>query len=106
MSKIIIQGIKFDEKSSFQKGSRLAPPLIREALNCGSHNLFAENGISIENSMIEDKGDFDISKYFDIEEITRNHIDFNDKIFRTEAEKNEAIMTGPAEISFVGSIEF
>lgn len=81
MSKIIIQGIKFDEKSSFQKGSRLAPPIIREALNCGSHNLFAENGISIENSMIEDKGDFDISKYFDIEEITRNHIDFNDKIF-------------------------
>ena len=55
--------MKFDEKSSYQKGSKLAPPLIREALNCGSLNLFAENGISIENSTIEDKGDFEISEY-------------------------------------------
>lgn len=72
--------MKFDEKSSYQKGSKLAPPLIREALNCGSLNLFAENGISIENSTIEDKGDFEISKYFDIEEITENHLNFNNKI--------------------------
>jgi len=64
MQKIIIQGIKFDEKSSFQKGPKLSPPLIREALHCGSLNLFAENGISIENSMIEDKGDGNNKKAF------------------------------------------
>ena len=81
MTKIIIQGINYDDKSSFQKGPKLAPPLIREALHCGSLNLFGENGISIENSMIENKGDFEISEYFDIEEITRNHLDLNSKIF-------------------------
>jgi agmatinase len=80
MSKIIIQGIKYDEKSSFQKGPKLAPSLIREALHCGSLNLFAENGMSIENSMVKDKGDFDILEYFDIEEITRNHLVSNSKI--------------------------
>jgi len=81
MKNIIVQGIKFDEKSSYQKGPKLAPPLIREALNCGSSNLFAEKGNSIENSSIEDKGDFEISEYFDIEEITRNHLNLNYKIF-------------------------
>lgn len=81
MSKIIIQGIKYDEKSSFQKGARLAPPLIREALNSGSMNLYAENGISIKNPMIEDKGDFEILNYFDIEELTKNHLIANARIF-------------------------
>jgi len=80
MNRIIIQGIKYDEKSSYQKGTKLAPPLIREALNCGSSNLFAENGISIENLNIEDKGDFEISEYFDIEKITENHLDPENKI--------------------------
>jgi agmatinase len=80
MTRIIIQGIKFDKKSSYQKGSKLAPPLIREALNCGSLNLFAENGTSIENPDVEDKGDFEISEYFNIEEITKNHLDLNSKI--------------------------
>jgi len=81
MRKIIIQGIKFDEKSSFEKGARLAPPLIREVLNCGSMNLFTEKGISIENSLIKDKGDFEISEYFDIEKITTSHINSNSKVF-------------------------
>jgi agmatinase len=81
MNKIIIQGIQFDEKSSYQKGSKLAPPLIREALNCGSGNMFTENLTSIENSKIEDKGDFEISNYFDIEKITRTHLDSGAKIF-------------------------
>jgi len=80
MTKIIIQGIKFDKKSSYQKGPKLAPPLIREALNCGSLNLFTENGTSIESPDIEDKGDFEISEYFNIEEITKNHLDLNCKI--------------------------
>ncbi len=80
MSKIIVQGIQFDEKSSYQKGPKLAPPLIREALNCGSANMYAENLISIENSRIEDKGDFEITEYFDIERITEKHIDSGAKI--------------------------
>lgn len=81
MSDIIIQGIKFDEKSSFQKGPRLAPRAIREALHSGSMNLFAEDGTTIENSGIEDKGDFGISEYFDIEKITEEHLATNAKIF-------------------------
>ena len=81
MNKIIIQGIQFDEKSSFQNGPKLAPPLIREALNCGSANMFAENLTSIENSKIEDKGDFKILNYFDIEKITKTHLDSGAKVF-------------------------
>lgn len=80
MSKIIVQGIQFDEKSSYQKGPKLAPPLIREALNCGSANMYAESLISIKNSRIEDKGDFEITEYFDIERITEKHIDSGAKI--------------------------
>ncbi len=80
MTKIIIQGIQFDEKSSYQKGAKLAPPLIREALYSGSLNLFAENGKSIENDFIEDKGDFEITKYFNIENITKKHLDDHAKV--------------------------
>lgn len=79
MRKIIIQGMQFDEKSSFQRGPALAPPLIRKALHSGSMNLYTENGISIEN-FIDDKGDFEISEYFDIEKITKTHLDLNSKI--------------------------
>lgn len=81
MNKIIIQGIQFDEKSSYQKGPKLAPPLIREALNCGSANMFAENLTSIKNSKIEDKGNYQISNYFDIEKITKTHLDSGAKVF-------------------------
>ena len=81
MNKIIIQGIQFDEKSSFQKGPKLAPPLIREALNCGSINMYSENLTSIDNSKIEDKGDFEIINYFDIEKITKTHLDSGAKVF-------------------------
>lgn len=80
MNNIIIQGIAFDEKSSYQKGPRLAPPLIREALNCGSANMYAENLTSIENTRIEDKGDFEIGNYFDIEELTENHLNSASKV--------------------------
>ncbi len=40
-----------------------------------------ENLISIENSRIDDKGDFEISEYFDIEKITKNHLNFGAKVF-------------------------
>ncbi|MEM7087264.1 MAG: agmatinase [Bacteroidota bacterium] len=81
MTKISIQGIQFDEKSSFQKGPKLAPPLIREALHSGSLNLFTEEGKSIEEAPIEDKGDFPISDYFNIETITARHLNEDAKIF-------------------------
>ncbi len=80
MKGITIQGIQFDEKSSYQKGPKLAPPLIREALYSESSNLFAENGVSIKNEGIEDKGDFEIIEYFDIEKITSQHLGAADKI--------------------------
>ncbi|WP_405266453.1 agmatinase [Cellulophaga sp. Ld12] len=80
MNKIIIQGIKFDEKSSYEKGPRLAPPIIREVLNCGSANMYTENLITIENDAIEDKGDFEITDYFNIEKITKKHLDTGAKI--------------------------
>lgn len=77
---IIIQGIQFDENSSYQRGPSLAPPLIREALNCGSSNLYTENLVSIESERIQDKGDFEIRKYFEIESITSKHLEQGAKI--------------------------
>lgn len=80
MSKIVIQGIQFDEKSSYERGPALAPSLIRDALYGGSMNSYTETGITIENQPIEDKGDFDIKDYFDIEKITSTHLNEGSKI--------------------------
>lgn len=80
MNKIIIQGINFDEKSSYQKGAKHAPKKIREALYCSSSNLFTENLTSIKNSKIIDHGDYEISEYFDIEKITNTHLNSDVKI--------------------------
>ncbi|WP_394748544.1 agmatinase [Spongiimicrobium salis] len=81
MNNISIQGILFDEKSSYQQGPKLAPPLIREALYSGSMNLYSEEGVSIENPLIVDKGDFSISDYFEIEQITQQHLKEASKLF-------------------------
>ncbi len=81
MKKIIIQGILFDEKSSYQRGPALAPPLIRKALHSGAMNLYAENGYSIQNDAILDKGDFSIVDYFDIQDITETFLKEDAKIF-------------------------
>jgi len=80
MSKIIIQGIQYDAKSSFQQGPRLAPPLIREVLDDGSTNSFAENGKSLDKLNIQDAGDFEIKEYFDIEKITAQNLAASDKM--------------------------
>lgn len=74
MQNLIIQGILFDKKSSYQQGPALAPPLIREALHCGSLNMSSELGIAADDPRIIDKGDFEIEAYFDIEEITKIHL--------------------------------
>ena len=73
MNTIIIQGIQYDDKSSFQTGPRLAPPLIRKALHSGSGNYYTEQLVSIDDDRIMDKGDFEIQEYFDIETITQQH---------------------------------
>jgi len=67
---IFLQGILFDEKSSFLRGSAKAPPEIRAAYHSSSANYFAENGLEISPDIFEDKGDFKIEEYSDIERIT------------------------------------
>jgi len=74
MKRIIIQGFPYDEKSSYLKGARKGPDRIREVLSNGSANSFAENGIDTDRPEIEDKGDFGISEYFDIEKIASAHL--------------------------------
>ncbi|MEL6810167.1 MAG: agmatinase [Bacteroidota bacterium] len=80
MNRITIQGIQFDEKSSYLQGPRLAPALIRKALYSGSYNMYAENGRSIEEASLDDKGDFEITHYLDVEAITEDHLKTTDKV--------------------------
>ena len=80
MNKIIIQGIPYDEKSSCQRGPALAPPIIRETLHSEVLNLFTEDGVTIDNPAIEEREDVEISDYFEIEEITKKHLDEGYKI--------------------------
>ena len=68
--KIFIQGIPYDEKSSFLQGARKAPPLIRETYHSSSSNYFAENGVDTNSPVVIDKGDFEITNYFDIEKVS------------------------------------
>lgn len=77
MSKITLRGILFDGKSSYLQGPALAPPLIRKAYHSGSANYFAENGTEILPELFDDRGDFEIEEYFDIEDITNAHIQNN-----------------------------
>ncbi len=80
MKDIVIQGINWDAKSSFQQGPAKAPDLIRKALFSDSMNLYTELGVFIENDAITDKGDFTINEYFDIETITKNNLDAGSKL--------------------------
>jgi len=80
MKDIVIQGINWDAKSSFQQGPAKAPDLIRKALYSDSMNLYTELGASIENDAITDKGYFTINEYFDIETITKNNLDAGSKL--------------------------
>ncbi|MEP3209847.1 MAG: agmatinase [Maribacter sp.] len=72
--KIALQGILFDEKSSYLRGPALAPPLIRKAYHSASVNYFAENGMEILPEVFDDKGDFEIKAYFDIQKITSKNL--------------------------------
>ena len=79
MKKIILQGIPYDEKSSYLKGTSLAPPLIRDKFWSKSSNTFSESHIDI-GKYIDDVGDKIINEYFEIEKITRKHLAANDRI--------------------------
>ena len=74
MQKIQLQGILYDEKSSYMKGPAQAPPLIREAFHSEAYNFFTEDGEEIHPDVILDRGDYEISEYFDIETITAHHL--------------------------------
>ncbi len=52
----------------------MAPPEIRAAYHSSSANYFAENGIEISPDVFEDKGDFKIDQYLDIESITSTNL--------------------------------
>ncbi len=74
MKTIGIQGIAYDDKSSFLKGAAKAPAAIRKTLHSGSSNYFTELGINVDTPQIADHGDFEVEEYFDIESITRNNL--------------------------------
>jgi agmatinase len=46
---VTVVGIPFDEYSSFRRGSAKAPAIIRQVLHNGASNLFAENGVNLDN---------------------------------------------------------
>ena len=74
MTDLVLQGIRFDAKSSFLHGAADAPPAIRAVLDNGSSNYFTENGFDLKSTQIEDMGDFTMTEYFDIEEITLKNL--------------------------------
>ncbi|MDX1333747.1 MAG: agmatinase [Robiginitalea sp.] len=80
MEKVLVRGICYDAGSSFLRGPAGAPEKIREALKGGSMNLYAENGADLSGSF-EDLGDFQIKEYFEIESLTRTHLEQGQKLF-------------------------
>ncbi|MEM1258300.1 MAG: agmatinase family protein [Bacteroidota bacterium] len=75
MSKIVLQGFLYDDRSSFMKGPAMAPPRIRKAYHSPSANYYAENGLEILPNRMEDMGDFAIKEYFEIESITGKNLE-------------------------------
>lgn len=73
MPDVILQGIRYDAKSSFMHGAADAPPAIRAVLDNGSGNYFTENQLNLKATELDDMGDFTMSAYFDIEEITQKN---------------------------------
>jgi len=80
MNNITLQGIQFDEKSSFMRGPAKAPALIREALYSDSANMFTEDLKDVSKMSIDDKGDFEIEEYFNIEAITSRNLEGDGKL--------------------------
>lgn len=72
--KIGVQGILYDDKSSFLKGPAKAPPLIRKALASDMINLFSETDLEITPNQYTDLGDFEIEDYLMIKEVTLQNL--------------------------------
>lgn len=79
--KILVQGIAFDEKSSFMQGPAQAPSLIREFFHSKSSNYFAENGKEITPDIYHDLGDFNITDFQQIEKIAAQNLEKGDYLF-------------------------
>ena len=74
MADVILQGFRYDVKSSFMHGAADAPPAIRAVLDNGAGNFFTENMLDLKSTHMLDKGDYTELSYFDIEQITLNNI--------------------------------
>ncbi len=74
MEKISLQGLLWDQKSSFMRGAAKAPPLIREAYNSASANYFAEDGREIGPALFNDTGDYTPSDYMEIRSVTLKNL--------------------------------
>ena len=80
MGKVGLQGICYDAGSSFLRGPAGAPGKIREALYCGSMNLYTEKRADLSGEFA-DFGDFQIGDYFEIESLTLKHLERGQKLF-------------------------
>ena len=57
MTRVALLGVPYDASSSYQRGSAGAPVLIREALWSEAGNTWAETGIDLRESGLDDDGD-------------------------------------------------
>ena len=57
MTRVALLGVPYDASSSYQRGSAGAPVLIREALWSEAGNTWAETGIDLRESGLDDEGD-------------------------------------------------
>ena len=80
MGKVGVQGICYDAGSSFLSGPAGAPGKIREALYCGSMNLYTEGGADL-SGRFTDFGDFQVAEYFEIEFLSQTHLERGQKLF-------------------------
>ncbi|XLS27860.1 agmatinase [Flavobacteriaceae bacterium M23B6Z8] len=78
---IVVQGLLFDEKSSFMQGPAEAPPVIREYYHSGASNYYAENGIEADLKVFVDAGDFEIGEYQQIENISLQNLKEGKRLF-------------------------
>jgi arginase len=63
--RIALLGIPYDKESSFRRGCAGAPDRIRSAWRSPSSNMFSENGVLVDDSLVLDAGDVDIGRAFD-----------------------------------------
>ena len=105
MADVTLQGIRFDAKSSFLQGAADAPPAIRSVLYSGAGNFFTENHLNLEETTLDDMGDFIINSYFDIEEITLQNITKGVPLFTIGGDHSITYPIVKAIVKTYGSID-